>query len=189
MRFARGDVVRCIDADAYARVEATLRCCNDTEFTNKSSLTDEENKRRLFVVVSAIEATKSPKRPELILLISISSGLPKVGEQKSMKIGVNYLSVGPERIPYKEGCYIVYGLGAVAKEADLERVFGKALPTGEIQSVSLMNTPHKLTHEAALTKCWKGKETIPAGKWYKATDAHATDEKKSPSKPELTPVK
>lgn len=195
MAFARGDVVQCVSPDAYDRVQSTLICADGSSFRLRADDLGPNKHRRPFIVVGTVEKSANPKHPKLVMLISISSGLPKVGGQTSFPMVVNYLCCSPESIPYKTGSYIVYGLGAVAREEDLEPVWSRPAPNGEIQKVSLSHLPahDRKIHEAAMTKAWSGKERLLITQWKPALKAEETKAQatggKSPSQPDLTPVK
>lgn len=195
MAFSRGDVVRCVDAAAYNRVQSTLICCDGSAFSKKADGTGPDKHKRPFIVVDVLPKSDKPRRPKLVLLISVSTGLPKAGGQTSFPMGINYLSCSPDAIPYKTGSYIVYGLGAVAREEDLEQVWSRQTPQGAIQKVSLNNLSErdKKIHEAAMTKAWKGNEHVAAAQWKAPARPAASKAKeagdKSPSQPELEPVK
>jgi len=195
MAFARGDVVQCVSPDAYDRVQSTLICADGSSFRVRADDLGPNKHRRPFIVVGTVEKSANPKHPKLVMLISISSGLPKVGGQTSFLMVVNYLCCSPESIPYKTGSYIVYGLGAVAREEDLEPVWSRQTPKGEIQKVSLNNLAplDKKIHEAAMTKAWAGNEQLLVTQWKPAVKAEARKtqaaERKTPSQPDLTPVK
>lgn len=191
MAFSRGDVVRCIDASAYDRVQSTLICCDGSAFTKKADDSGPDKHRRPFIVVDVIPKSDNPRHPELILLISISTGLPRVGGQTSFPMGINYLCCDPDSIPYKTGSYIVYGLGSVAKEGDLEHVWSRQTPGGAIQKVSLNNLSErdKQIHEAAMKKAWDGNEHVAVAQWKSPTPKAAPGaDKNTPSQPELAPV-